>query len=130
MAFEQFIDAGEVMRKLTELGHDYNPQKQLYRGEIGGWSCRIYDPNSLNREGLPAEVIVPAQNVDKYIAKGFLTARPTPEEVAAAEAAAAPPTAESTRADIAAYLDSIGVEFPPRATKAEMLALVPAPVEA
>lgn len=70
------LNAAEVVGRLRELGHDYSPDRQAYKASIAGDTCELFDPNSLDREGQPAPVTVRASEADKYVAKGFLTARP------------------------------------------------------
>lgn len=75
----KIINASEVVTRLKELGHDYNPDKQAYKATIAGAYVELYDPNSLDREGAPAVVRVQATEADQYVAKGFLLSRPEPE---------------------------------------------------
>jgi len=73
------LNAGTVLARLTELGHDTSITKQVYRSEINGQTCVVYDPNSL------AEVSVRASQVDHYVGKGFLVELPAAEVEAPAK---------------------------------------------
>jgi hypothetical protein len=58
------LDTKTVLDRLGEHGHNYAPDKQLYKAAIAGDHCIIY--------GLRGELVeVKASDVDQYIAKGM-----------------------------------------------------------
>lgn len=73
-------EARDIYDALKALGHDHSPDKQTYKSSIAGKIVVVYDPNSRNRDGLLAEVPVRAENIEAYVAKGFVFERPEPEE--------------------------------------------------
>lgn len=80
-------EARDIYDALKAYGHDHNPDKQIYKSAIAGKIVVLYDPNSRNRDGELAEVPVRAENVEAYVAKGFVFERPesAPEEDAVDE---------------------------------------------
>lgn len=64
MALE--LDTRSVLARLTELGHDYTPQKQAYKASIAGGRCALYDPQG-------QRVTVDASSVEQHFAKAGWT---------------------------------------------------------
>jgi hypothetical protein len=64
----RLLDAREVFRNLQRLGSDAEPAKQRYKSEIAGRYCEVLDLDS-------NPVLVRAENLEHYIAKGFKIAK-------------------------------------------------------
>ena len=75
----QTVSAAPIVAKLKELGpDDHSMAKQIYKSQIAGRLVTLYDPHSLADDGGPAAVTVRAENIEGYLAKGFLVDRPEP----------------------------------------------------
>lgn len=71
------ISAAETLERLRALGHDYNPEKQLFKASVAGSYVQLFDPNSLADDGGAATAHVKACDIEQYLAKGFLIERPS-----------------------------------------------------
>lgn len=63
------LSAAEVLTRLGELGHNYNPEKQHYKFSVlAGNTIVLYDPKGTRRE-------LPAEGAEGFIERGFTTSR-------------------------------------------------------
>ena len=67
------LSAAEVLAKLRELGDNSNPQKQIYKSQVAGRTVELFD-----LQGRP--VLVRAEAIEEYTAKGFALGAPVPPE--------------------------------------------------
>lgn len=65
------LDAQEILDEMKGAGHDYAPDKQAVRNKYSGQMATMYRPD----DGRP--VLVQAQYVDQYKAKGFHARKPS-----------------------------------------------------
>lgn len=63
------LSADEVLARLGELGHNYNPEKQHYKFSVlAGNTIVLFDPKGTRRE-------LPAEGAEAFIERGFTTSR-------------------------------------------------------
>lgn len=67
------LNAAEVLERFRELGDNSNPQKQIYKSQVAGRTVELFDI-----QGRP--VLVRAEAIEEYVAKGFTLAAPVPAE--------------------------------------------------
>ena len=67
------MKAREVLDRLTELGHDYSTDKQLFKASIANARVTVYAATT------HAPVEIRACDIEGYVARGFLVELPQPE---------------------------------------------------
>lgn len=65
------LDAREVDAKLTSLGSDADPKKQLYKTELARDHVELCHPTSKDDNGDPRVTRVRANHTQDFLAKGF-----------------------------------------------------------
>lgn len=66
------LNAQNVLDDLAGKGHNLTPEKQAYRAtSLAGHQVELLHPTSRGLDGIPMRVLVQADQIEHYIAKGF-----------------------------------------------------------